>query len=305
MDKQRLGKGLSALIPGAETGLAADNAQLHVDVNFIDPNPFQPRKDFGSIEMQELIDSIKAKGILQPLSVREMPDGRYQLVAGERRLRAAKEAGLKKVPVNSLSIDSDVDLMEYALIENIQRENLNPVEQAEAFALLHSKFDLKQDEIARRVGKSRSAVANFLRLLKLPADIKQNLIDGDISMGHARSLLALPQPALMQKLCRKILKEGLSVRQTEAVVQTLSNGGPAVEAPSKSKDGKTKALAVPTKTSFINHVEVELLSRLRTKVRVKPKDADTGSIEIAYYSQDDLERILDIIIGEMDEEPAR
>lgn len=252
--------------------------------------------------MQDLTASIKAKGILQPLSVREMPDGRYQLVAGERRLRAAKGAGLKEVPVYSLSIGSDVDLMEYALIENIQREDLNPVEQAEAFALLHSKFDLKQEEIAERVGKSRSAVANFLRVLKLPADIKQSLAEGDISMGHARSLLALPQPALMQKLCRKILKEGLSVRQTEAAVQTLTDTGPAAAPPSTAKDGKLK---VPAKSSYINHVEVELLSRLSTKVRVKPKDADTGSIEIAYYSQDDLERILDIIIGDMDEEPVR
>lgn len=295
MPKSRLGKGLDALIPAAQTGVTADvSGQPHLNVDHIDSNPFQPRKAFGDEEMADLVSSIKAKGVLQPLTVRETNDGHYQLVAGERRLRAARAVGLTEVPVYILSVDSDVEMMEYALIENIQREDLNPIEQAEAFALLHSKYDLKQEEIADRVGKSRPAVANYLRLLRLPQEIKDSLTKDDLSMGHARALLGLSQPALVLNLWKKIIKEGLSVRQTEAAVQDLSARPDKI--PSKKAD-KGKKTAQP-KPAFINQVEMELLSRLSTKVRVKPKDGDAGSIEVSYYSQDDLERILDIILGE-------
>jgi len=297
MPKIRLGKGLDALIPAAQTGVTADvSGQPHLSVDHIDPNPFQPRKAFGDEEMADLVSSIKAKGVLQPLTVRETDDGHYQLVAGERRLRAARSVGLIEVPVYILSVDTDVEMMEYALIENIQREDLNPIEQAEAFALLHSKYDLKQEEIADRVGKSRPAVANYLRLLRLPQEIKDSLTKDDLSMGHARALLGLSQPALVLNLWKKIIKEGLSVRQTEAAVQDLS--ARPDKTPAKKAD-KGKKTAQP-KPAFINQVEMELLSRLSTKVRVKPKDGDAGSIEVSYYSQDDLERILDIILGETD-----
>ncbi len=299
MPKSRLGKGLEALIPPGEGLADSDGGQLLVAVELIESNPFQPRKDFGLGEMDSLVKSVQAKGILQPLSVRDMGAGRYQLVAGERRLRAAKLAGLKKVPVYKLSVKSDVDLLEYALIENIQREDLNPVEQAEAFALLHSKYDLKQEAIAKQVGMSRPAVANYLRILKLPAEIKESLAGGDISMGHARSLLALPQPALMQKLWKEIMQEGLSVRQTETAVQTLT--GVSRKATGTARGAKKNAPSAQ-RLSFLNHVELELLARLSTKVRIKPKDDTSGTIEIAYYSQDDLERIIEIIIPEGDQE---
>ena len=303
MDKTRLGKGLGALIPAAESPEpGSEGAQLKVSVDLIDPNPFQPRKDFNSVELNELSRSIKAKGVLQPLSVRSGVNGRFDLIAGERRLRAARAAGLSEVPVYILSVDTDVDLVEIALIENIQRADLNPLEQAEAFALLHSKFDLKQEEIAKRVGMSRPAVANFLRILKLPDEIKASLREGKISMGHARSLLALPQPALMQKLWKNIIRLELSVRQTEAEVQALSGQKPKKERVPDA-GGSGPAPAIP-KTSFLNHVEVELLTLLSTKVRIKPKDQDSGTIEIAYYSQDDLERILDIIMDEGDQNAA-
>ncbi len=294
MDKQRLGKGLEALIPVHEGEISSETGQQpHLPVDLIDPNPLQPRKEFGDEEMADLINSIKSKGILQPLTVREAGDGRYQLVAGERRLRAAKSLGVENVPTYILSVDSDVDMMEYSLVENIQREDLNPMEQAEAFALLHSKYNLTHGMIAEQVGMSRPAVANTLRLLNLPSEIKGSLIKDEITMGHARALLGLPQLALMQRLWKKIVSQGLSVRQTEAAVKDIT--APAEKKPEKPAEKPEKPQ--PTKPAFLNQVEVELLSRLNTKVRVKPKDNDTGSIEISYYSHDDLERILDIILG--------
>ena len=299
MPKSRLGRGLDILIPTGPGPADSDGGQLLVAVELIEPNPLQPRKDFSPREMDNLVRSVQAKGILQPLLVRDMGAGRYQLVAGERRLRAAKLAGLEKVPVYKLSVHSDVDLVEYALIENIQREDLNPVEQAEAFALLHSKYNLKQEAIATQVGMSRPAVANYLRILKLPVEIKESLAAGDISMGHARSLLALPQPALMQKLWKEIMKEGLSVRQTETAVQTLTG---IRRKTLESAPGAKKNAPSAQRLSFLNHVEVELLARLSTKVRIKPRDDSAGIIEIAYYSQDDLERIIEIIIPEGDQE---
>lgn len=292
MAKQRLGRGLEALIPVPEVELSSKSGQPLIPVDLIDPNPLQPRQEFGDVEMADLINSVKSKGILQPITVRESGDGRYQLVAGERRLRAAKSIGLENIPVYILSVDSDVEMMEYALIENIQREDLNPVEQAEAFALLLNKYDLTQQDIADQVGMSRPAVANTLRLLRLPAEIKESLKNEELTMGHARALLGLPQPALMQRLWKKIVNQGLSVRQIEMVVQDLVReleSKPAGESPKSKK-------TAPAKPAFLNQVEVELLAKLNTKVRVKPKGSDTGTIEISYYSQDDLERILDILL---------
>jgi len=293
MAKQRLGKGLEALIPVHQEELSSNTSQPHLPVDLIDPNPLQPRKEFGDEEMTDLINSVQAKGILQPITVRESGDGRYQLVAGERRLRAAKSLGIENVPAYILSVDSDVDMMEYSLVENIQREDLNPVEQAEAFALLCSKYDLTHRMIAEQVGMSRPAVANTLRLLNLPSEIKDSLKKDEISMGHARALLGLPQPALMQRLWKKIVTQGLSVRQTEAAVKDLT--GPVKKKSDKPAEKPEKSQ--PPKPVFLNQVEMELLSHLNTKVRVKPKDNDTGAIEISYYSHDDLERILDIILG--------
>jgi len=292
MAKQRLGKGLEALIPVYDVDVE-QAGQPHLPLDLIDPNPFQPRKEFGDEEMADLISSIKAKGILQPITVRESGDGRYQLVAGERRLRAAKSLDMADIPAYVLSVDSDVDMMEYSLVENIQREDLNPMEQAEAFALLHSKYNLTQQMIAEQVGMSRPAVANTLRLLQLPAEIKESLKKNELTMGHARALLSLPQPALMQRLWKKIVSQGLSVRQTEAAVQDLAGAGEQKTAREAAKPKKTP----PPKPAFLNQVEVELLSHLNTRVRVKPKGNDTGTLEISYYSQDDLERILDLILS--------
>jgi ParB family chromosome partitioning protein len=294
MPRQRLGKGLEALIPTVNQDIYSEGGQPHMAVELIDPNPMQPRRDFGDEEMADLIASIESKGILQPLTVRETEEGRYQLVAGERRLRAAKSLGLASVPVYVLGVDTDADMMEYSLIENIQREDLNPIEQAEAFALLHSKYDLTQEEIARQVGMSRPAVANTMRLLRLPTEIKESLKENEISGGHARALLALPQVALMQRMWKKIMGDGLSVRQTEAAVQDLigEEETKPLEAAEKSRK-KT-----PPKTALMSEAEARLLERLNTKVRVKPRANDTGTIEISYYSEEDLQRLLDIILSE-------
>ena len=295
MAKQRLGKGLGALIPGAiDDGFGA-GGQPHIAVDLIDPNPFQPRKDFRDEDMADLINSINAKGILQALTVRAAADGRYELVAGERRLRAAKAIGIDKVPAYILSINTDVEMMEMSLIENIQRADLNPVEQAEAFALLHSKYDLTQEQIAEQVGISRPAVANFLRILRLPTEIKDSLAKREISMGHARALLGLHQQALMTSLWRKIMDQGISVRQTEAAVQDLADNddqsGTKSAKPSKPKEP-------PERPALLDQVEQELLGRLGTKVRLRQKKNETGQIEIGYYSHDDLQRIMEIIVGD-------
>jgi ParB family chromosome partitioning protein len=295
MAKQRLGKGLGALIPGVTDDDFAAGGQPHITVDLIDPNPFQPRKDFRDEDMADLINSINAKGILQALTVRAAANGRYELVAGERRLRAAKAIGLAKVPAYILRIDTDVEMMEMSLIENIQRSDLNPVEQAEAFALLHSKYDLTQERIAEQVGISRPAVANFLRILRLPTEIKDSLAKREISMGHARALLGLPQQALMTSLWRKIIDQGFSVRQTEAAVQDLADDDnrPGAKSVKPSKPRET-----PERSVLLDQVEQELLGRLGTKVRLRQKKNETGQIEIGYYSHDDLQRIMEIIIGD-------
>lgn len=298
MAKQRLGKGLGALIPAAEremVGASGPAALPTVPVDLIDPNPFQPRSGFGEEEMASLVASIKEKGIIQPLTVREGKDGRFDLIAGERRLRASKEAGLDEVPVYIVSVDTDVEMMEFALIENIQREDLNPIDEAEAYALLVSKFDMKQEQIADQVGKSRPAVANYLRLLRLPSEIKDSVKVNEITVGHARALLGLPQPALIQKLWKKIVAEGLNVRQTESEVQAITN--PEQPAGTQKKSGPAKSKTAVNST-FLNHIEVELLGKLSAKVRVKDKGQGNGVIEISYYSSDDLERILDIILND-------
>ncbi len=300
MVKQRLGRGLEALIPIDEGEVSSGSSQPHLPVDLIDPNPFQPRKEFGDEEMADLINSIKAKGILQPITVRESNDDRYQLIAGERRLRAAKALGIEKVPVYILSINSEVDMMEYSLVENIQREDLNPVDQAEAFALLHSKYDLTHRMIAEQVGMSRPAVANTLRLLSLPSEIKDSLKKDEITMGHARALLGLPQPALMQRLWKKILSQGLSVRQTEAAVKEYTES--AGEMPGKPAARRMKSRSV--RSALLDQVEGDLRSHLNTKVRVKSKDNQAGVIEISYYSQSDLDRMLDLILGR-DEQTQR
>ena len=285
MADKRLGKGLDALIPS----YATDDRHIDgaVPLTQIIPNRNQPRQEFNPEQMEELTASIKENGILQPLTVRELEGGNFELIAGERRLRAAKDAGLETVPVYILSVDADVEMMEYALVENIQRVDLKPLEKAEGYAILSGKYDLSQDDIAKRVGKSRPAIANALRLLKLPPEIKSSLNSGKISTGHALAILGLRKSLQMMTLHQKVVREELSVRQTEALVKKYS----------ESFKNNLKVKIVVPKQSDVIHIENELISLLGTKVAIKKNQKGKGKIQIEFYSENDFQRILEIISG--------
>jgi ParB family chromosome partitioning protein len=285
MADKRLGKGLDALIPS----YATDDRHIDgaVPLTQIIPNRNQPRQEFNPEQMEELTASIKENGILQPLTVRELEGGDFELIAGERRLRAAKDAGLETVPVYILSVDADVEMMEYALVENIQRVDLKPLEKAEGYAILSGKYDLSQEDIAKRVGKSRPAIANALRLLKLPPEIKSSLNSGKISTGHALAILGLRKSLQMMTLHQKVVREELSVRQTEALVKKYS----------ESFKNNLKVKIVAPKQSDVIHIENELISLLGTKVAIKKNQKGKGKIQIEFYSENDFQRILEIISG--------
>ena len=281
MTAKKLGRGLIALIRETTDETAGPNSILQIPVSLIVPNPHQPRKKFDEESLHELAESIKAKGIIQPISVRVGEDN-YELVAGERRLRAAKIAGLTEVPAHILNVEEGVEMMEYALIENIQRENLNVMEEAEAFAVLAKKYKMSHTSIAQAVGKGRVAISNTLRLLKLPQEIRMSLRMDEISAGHARALLALKDPKSMLKLWKHIVGHSESVRTTEELVGKVLSG---------VRNGKKRRKK--HKSTALQRIEDDLISLLGTKVIVKPKSRG-GSIEIEYYSDDDLRRLLDI-----------
>jgi ParB family transcriptional regulator, chromosome partitioning protein len=285
-----LGRGLSALIPGAPEAGEAPSGLMEVPVNAVAPNPKQPRTRFDDDTIAALAASIREVGILQPLVVRRAGDGRYELIAGERRLRAAKAAGLASVPI-VLRDSEDADLLREALIENIHREDLNPIEQAEAFKALLGELGLKQEELADRVGVSRSHIANTIRLLALPLDVQQLLADDKITAGHARAVLSLGDKEAMSSLATRIAAEDLSVRQTEEVVRRF------VEAPKDAAEKRRVAEAI-TEQPDANLAEVEeiLSEQLATRVSIQ-MGAKRGKVVIEFGSPDDLERIVSEIIG--------
>ena len=284
MADKRLGKGLEALI----TSYSTDSDRYMdgaVPIEQIIPNRNQPRQEFNPEQMDELTASIKSSGILQPLTVREMGDGEFELIAGERRLRAAKVAGLETVPVYILSVDADVEMMEYALVENVQRVDLNPLEEAEGYAILSGKYGLSQDDIAERVGKSRPAISNSLRLLKLPPEIKLSVKSSEISAGHARAILGLRKSLQMMTLYHKIIREKLSVRQTEELVKKYTD----------SSSTSVKVKKTLSSNPEISKIEYDLISHLGTKVIIRKDKKGKGRVLIEFYSESDLHRILDII----------
>ena len=285
-----LGRGLSALIPGAPEAGEAASGLMEVPVNAVAPNPKQPRTRFDDETIATLAASIREVGILQPLVVRRAGDGRYELIAGERRLRAAKAAGLASVPI-VLRDSEDADLLREALIENIHREDLNPIEQAEAFKALLGELGLKQEELADRVGVSRSHIANTIRLLALPLDVQQLLADEKITAGHARAVLSLGDKEAMTSLATRIAAEDLSVRQTEDVVRRF------LEVPQATEDKKRVAESITAKPDA-NLAEVEeiLSEQLATRVSIQ-MGAKRGKVVIEFGSPDDLERIVSEIIG--------
>ena len=286
MNRKALGKGINALIPGFEMGVPeshengpAKNTELLIDE--ISPNRFQPRKYFDDDKLEELVTSIRDNGVLQPIVVQKVEAG-YELVVGERRWRASKKAGLKKIPAVIREV-TEAQALELAIIENIHRQDLNPIEEADAYARLADEFALTQEMIAKRVGKSRTAVANTLRLLKLSRNIKEDLISGKISMGHARALLGLDNAGQMEALRKEIFKQDLTVRQTESRVSRL-----------KQSVSKKPVSLVSKKNIFIKDLEKEFERRLGTKVDIKPAKKG-GKLVVTYYSDDDLDRIKDLI----------
>lgn len=278
--KTALGKGLSALIPEKAVTLGINE----IDINTISPNEYQPRKAFKDSTLQELINSIRTRGVIQPIIVRKVSDDSYQLIAGERRWRAAKAAGLTTVP----AIIKDVapqESLELALIENIQREDLNPIETAEAFQRLINDFSLTHDELSEKVGKDRTTVTNYLRILKLPSDVKSWVAEGSLSMGHAKALLQIEDLVLQVEVAKRIIHEGLSVREAEALSKKASLSG--------TLSKKTHhVLRDPNITSL----EEKLMHSLGTKVRLRHKGKNGGRIEIDYYSLEELDRLLEVFL---------
>jgi len=273
-----LGKGLGALIPAVESDQEEKKDYFFCDIDLIRPNRFQPRFKFSEEELQGLTDSIKTQGILQPLLVRQDDTG-YELIAGERRLRAAQRAKLTQVPV-VLKRVSDDKMLEMTIVENIQRENLNPIEEAEAYHRLITQLNLTQDQASTRVGKSRSAVANYLRLRQLPEQIKDSISDGPLSMGHARAILGADKSVQQLAAWRVVVSKGLSVRQTEALIRRL-----------KSENKRPKITRNRTEEIYLNGLAEDLARHFGTKITIK-KNGPKGRVEIEFYDTDDLDRLI-------------
>ncbi|HEX7150462.1 MAG TPA: ParB/RepB/Spo0J family partition protein [Thermoanaerobaculia bacterium] len=287
--KKVLGRGLGALIPTKpveapiqQAAHVAGSGLALIPIEQISPNPYQPRKTFNEASIEELARSVREHGIVQPLVVVRLGDNKYRLIAGERRFRAAQKAGLDAVPVVVKDALTDGDSLQIALIENIQREDLNPIEEALAYHQLHEEFGLTQEEIAKRVGKERSTVANFLRLMKLPEPVKKLLASGQLSMGHARAILAVESAKKQEQLAERVVKRSLSVRQTEMLAAESSPK--AAEEPEKEKD------------VFTRDAEEKLQRTLRTKVEIDRKRRG-GIIHIRFGSEEELIRVVDELMG--------
>ena len=283
MAAKRLGRGLEALIHGPEGADLGRSGVTDIPIENIVTNPLQPRKDgLDEKSLEELIASIKQKGVITPITVQQDKDN-FILIAGERRLRASRLAGLKRIPGYVVTISDESEMMEIALIENIQRENLNPIDEAEGYAILQNKFNRSQSDIASAVGKKRVTISNALRLLKLPSDIKNSLRDRKISAGHGRAILGMKTTAGMMKLYKMIIEKDLSVRVSEAFAKGRST--------KKSKHTRSKSVGT---NHQIRSIENELISVLGTKVRLHYSKKG-GKIEIQFFSDDDLDRVLDLL----------
>lgn len=294
--KKGLGKGLGNLIPESDKEaqktkvvekvvekkvIVKEPAETIVKINEVEPNKNQPRRTYDEDALLELAESIKQHGVIQPLIVKKR-DKYYEIIAGERRWRAAKMAGLKEIPIVIKDL-SDQEIMEVALIENIQREDLNPIEEAQAYQRLIKEYNYKQDELAERVSKSRVAVTNSMRLLKLDERVQKMIIDDMISAGHARALLAITDSEKQYTIAMKVFDEKLSVRETEKLIKNLD------------KQVKPKVNTTPENDFIYRDIENKLKESMGTKVIIHNKDNNKGKIEIEYYSQDDFERIVDIL----------
>ena len=273
-----LGRGLNALLGSPEIQDQGDGA-VSLPISQVEPGLNQPRKRFDPETLAELADSIRIHGIIQPLTVRRLSTGYYQIIAGERRWRAAKDAGLREVPVVIIEAD-DKKVMEIGLIENLQREDLNPVEEAQGYQTLMEEYGLTQEQVAQQMGKSRPAITNTLRLLALPEDLLELVAQDQLSAGHARALLAAPTPALQRAAAKRVIAERLSVRQTEALIKTLQ------KEPKKTQRAADDPIAV-----YLGEVEKTLSGQLGRKVTITAK-GDNGRIQLEYYNSQDLDSLL-------------
>lgn len=289
--KKALGRGLSAILESPETDITSKDisgnyvagAIANIPISNIEANPFQPREEFDEETLKELAESIREQGIIQPLTIRKMGFDKYQIISGERRMRAAKLAGLTNVPAY-IRVANDEQMLEWALIENIQRENLNAIEIAISYNRLIDECDLTQEELSKRVGKNRTTVSNYIRLLKLPAEVQAALRDGEISMGHARSIISVEDPFKQVAIARKISNEDLSVRDVEKLVKQLDKMSVAPAKPTKA--------VLPEK---YNEVQQLLQQRFTQKAELKRDAKGKGSIVIPFTSDSDLEKIITIL----------
>ncbi len=282
MMAKRLGKGISALIPEFPEGTELVYKVAEIDVGKISANPQQPRKEFKVQSMEELKYSIREKGIIQPITVRQV-DGGFELIAGERRLRASLELGMATIPAYVLPVSSDVEMMELALVENVQREDLNAVDEAQAYALLANTFNLSHEEISQKVGKDRSTITNSIRLLNLPDPILKDVRDGNLSAGHARPLLTLGSEQQQINLWHRIRRDGLSVRAVEALTKKATDEKPI-----------EKNAPVPQKPPYFQELEEKLMKVIGSRVHIRGNESK-GCIEIEFYSREDLTRLIEIL----------
>jgi ParB family transcriptional regulator, chromosome partitioning protein len=284
LKKMALGRGLDALLPGIESIDNRSNIYIMCDIELIRPNRFQPRLRFSEKELEALTESIKEQGIIQPILVRKDEQG-YELIAGERRLKAAKRVGLTQIPAIVRDI-TDAELLEISIVENIQRENLNPMEEAEAYHCLMKEFGLTQEQVAVRVGKSRSSVANFLRLPSLPEEIKDSIMDGIISMGHARAILGAKNTAQQRAVWRIVTSKNLSVRQTEDLVKTF-----------KEKNQSPNPNEPTSEEIYFSGLSEDLSRHFGARVKIK-RQGKKGKVEIEFYNNEDLNRLIELLKSE-------
>lgn len=290
--RKALGRGLEAILQSPETDITAVDisgnyvagAIADLDISKIESNPFQPRSDFDEILLKELADSITVQGVIQPVTVRKLGFEKYQLIAGERRIRASKLAGIDRIPAY-IRVANDEQMLEMALIENIHRQDLNAIEVAISYTRLIDECKLTQEKLSERLGKNRSTIANFLRLLKLPPEVQIALRDDVISMGHARALITVKEEEAQMKILKKIIVEGLNVRQIEKIVRQLSS-------PKTVKTKDTTKASLPAK---YKQTPAELSLKFSSKVSLKRNNNGNGNIVISFNSDEDLDRILNII----------
>lgn len=299
--KTVLGRGLASLIPrplpippsspvmDRRDDGSSENTISHIDIDRIDHNPYQPRAEFDPAALDDLRRSIEEKGIIQPITVRRVENG-YQLITGERRIRAARDAGLTQIPAYIIRVHSDEEMLELALIENLQREHLNPIEIAISYKRLIEECSLTQEQISQRIGKDRTTITNFLRLLKLPQAIQKAVRQGQLSTGHARALIAIEDSNLQMEIFQKVLDKGLSVRDVERLVRTKSN-----------RRARRDRERTASTSSSLSSVEEKLRQLLGTKVQVKLLQDGKGEIVIEYYSADDLDRLMDLFESMQDQ----